>query len=442
MFTENNNKINLAFIGAVNNGKSTISSALLVQSNAIDDRTLNKLDKNINGEIKFAHLLDTDKYEQKTGNTIEYAMDCFSTSRKVVSIFDCPGHSMYISSTIEGIAQADVCVLIVSARTGEFESGFEKSDSTRDHMVIAKAQNVGKMVVLINKMDDKTVLWKEARFLEIVKKIEKTLKIYGYKSEDIHFMPVSGLLRMNLNTPIPKEICSWWQGETFFDYLDNLNVSSKSEMKSLRIPIFESRNMGLRQTEGFAGRIESGTLSVNDEVLIMPQKWIKQVSEIEIDNVLVKSAECGSNIVVSFKGKDHESITKGCVISSVDNPVKVCQEFMANVKIYQMPPDKNIICNQFSCTLHLHSISLDCTFIKLGTKGVKLNQDKLTNTDVKKSDAKFLLVGDSCECVMRLSKAVALEKFSTMARLGTFILRSDSTTIGFGRIVKIKEIAL
>lgn len=56
------------------------------------------------------------------------------------------------------------CIKVISARKGEFETGFERGGQTREHAMLAKTAGVKHLVVLINKMDDPTVEWSEDRW--------------------------------------------------------------------------------------------------------------------------------------------------------------------------------------------------------------------------------------------------------------------------------------
>jgi peptide chain release factor subunit 3 len=81
---------------------------------------------------------------------------------------------------ISGASQADVAVLVVSARKGEFESGFEKDGQTIEHAQLAKTLGIKKIVVAINKMDDKSVEWDIERYNDIVSKLTKFFTSIGY----------------------------------------------------------------------------------------------------------------------------------------------------------------------------------------------------------------------------------------------------------------------
>jgi peptide chain release factor subunit 3 len=94
--------------------------------------------------------LDINKEERLKGKTVEVGRGFFETEKRRYSILDAPGHKTYVPSMIGGAAQADVGVLVISARKGEYETGFEKGGQTREHAMLAKTQGVNKLVVVIN----------------------------------------------------------------------------------------------------------------------------------------------------------------------------------------------------------------------------------------------------------------------------------------------------
>jgi peptide chain release factor subunit 3 len=100
-------------------------------------------------------------YEQ--GKTVEVGRAHFQTEKKRYTILDAPGHKSYVPNMIAGAAQADLGVLVISARRGEFEAGFDRSGQTREHATLAKTLGVRKLVVAVNKMDEETVCWAEER---------------------------------------------------------------------------------------------------------------------------------------------------------------------------------------------------------------------------------------------------------------------------------------
>ena len=101
--------------------------------------------------------------ERDKGKTVEVGRGFFETEKKHFTILDAPGHKSFVPNMIGGASQADLAVLVISARKGEFETGFERGGQTREHAMLVKTAGVKHMVVLINKMDDPTVKWDKAR---------------------------------------------------------------------------------------------------------------------------------------------------------------------------------------------------------------------------------------------------------------------------------------
>merc|ERR1712215_622615 len=127
---------------------------------------------------------DTNAEERNKGKTVEVGRAYFETEKKHFTILDAPGHKSYVPNMIGGASQADLAVLVISARKGEFETGFERGGQTREHAMLAKTAGVRFLIVLVNKMDDSTVEWDEGRYKEILAKLSPYLKKTGFKSSD------------------------------------------------------------------------------------------------------------------------------------------------------------------------------------------------------------------------------------------------------------------
>ena len=155
--------------------------------------------------------MDANEEERAKGKAVEVGRAAFDTEHHHYSILDAPGHKNYVPNMIMGAIQADVAVLIISARKGEFESGFDKGGQTREHALLAKTLGVAFLVVVINKMDELTVQWSKDRYDECISKLRPFLKGCGFKiKKEVKFMPISGLNGANVKDEVDPAQCPWW----------------------------------------------------------------------------------------------------------------------------------------------------------------------------------------------------------------------------------------
>jgi translation elongation factor EF-1alpha len=266
--------VNLIFIGHVDAGKSTISGSILLKTGMIDERTIEKyqrLAKANNRESWFmAYITDETEEERERGKTVEVGKAFFNTQSKRYTILDAPGHQSYVPNMLLGACQADFAGLVISAKQGEFESGFEGEGRTREHALLAKSLGVSKLVVIVNKMDEDSVRWSQDRYDQIKKDLSVFLKQCGYNIEKhVYWVPISGLKGDNITTQVDSHTCSWYKGPTLLEILDSLEVPERKEDAPLRIPILDRyKDQGIY----LLGKIESGIVKYGASYTIMPSK--------------------------------------------------------------------------------------------------------------------------------------------------------------------------
>ena len=283
--------LNIVFIGHVDAGKSTISGHIMYLSGMVDERTMEKYEREAKAKHreswKFAWCMDTTDEERSRGKTQECGRGSFETEAKNYTILDAPGHKNFVPHMIGGASQADVAVLVISVRKGEFEAGFDRAGQTREHAVLAKTAGVKMLIVGINKMDDPSValeggIWDEERYNEVKGFLEPFLKQTGFNLKtEVHFMPISGFTGWNLKKRVDPKICPWYNGPSLLEFLDNLQPQQRYFDLPLRFPIADKyKEMGTC----VMGKLEAGTIKVGEQLIVLPNKTPVVVENIFVDH--------------------------------------------------------------------------------------------------------------------------------------------------------------
>lgn len=422
--------VNIVFIGHVDAGKSTIGGHIMYLTGQVDKRTLEKYEreaKEKNRETWYlSWALDTNPEERDKGKTVEVGRAFFETERKRFTILDAPGHAGFVPNMISGTVQADIGILVISARRGEFETGFERRGQTREHAMLAKTAGVKHLVVLVNKMDDPTVNWAEERYEECKTKLTPFLKKVGFNPKtDIFFIPVSGLTGVNLKT-VSRDSCPWYSGPAFIPYLDALPVMVREDEGPFRMPVADKyKDMGTM----VIGKVESGSVCKGSSFLLMPNRSIVEVLAVIRVEEEVPAAYCGDNIKLKLKGAEEEDISPGFVLCSPQNPCHVGRVFDAQVVILEY---KSIICAGFSCIIHIHNVVEEVEIVQLLAK-----IDKKTGKAPEKP--KFIKQDQTAIARFQTSGVICMEAFKEFPAMARFTLRDEGKTIAIGKVLKIIE---
>lgn len=194
--------VNLIFIGHVDAGKSSLGGSILYATGMVDERTMEKYKQEAKAQGTetwyLSWALDLTKEERAKGKTVEVGRAYFETEKRRYTILDAPGHKTFVPNMIGGASQADIGILVISARKGEYETGFERGGQTREHAVLAKTQGVNKLIVVVNKMDDPTVEWSQERYDECTGKLTQFLRATGYNPKTGELYASKQLGRSNL----------------------------------------------------------------------------------------------------------------------------------------------------------------------------------------------------------------------------------------------------
>lgn len=260
----------LVFIGHVDVGKSTICGNLMYMTGMVDERTIEKFKLEAKEKNRdswwLAYVMDINDDEKAKGKTVEVGRATLETATKRYTIFDAPGHKNYVPDMIMGAAMADTAALVISARKGEYESGFERDGQTREHAQLARSLGVQRLIVVVNKMDEESVKWDEVRYNEIVNGVTPfLLETCGFARHNVSFIPISGLSGENIDVISDKS--PWYKGPTLIQALDECEVPKRDPEGPLRIPILDK--MKERGLVAF-GKVESGTVRIGSKLTVMP----------------------------------------------------------------------------------------------------------------------------------------------------------------------------
>ncbi len=422
--------MNLVVTGHVDNGKSTIVGHLMVDLGVIDQRTIEAFAKESEATgkgdtFKYAWVLDSIKDERERGITIDLAFQKFETSKYFYTLIDAPGHRDFIKNMITGASEADAAILVVSVKPGETEAATDPGGQAREHAFLSRTLGVSQIVVALNKMDDAN--WAEARYTEVKELVERMLKMVGYNTSKVHFVPVSGWKGDNLVKK--SENMPWYKGPTLAEALDLFDAPEKPIGKPLRIPIQDVYSITGVGTVP-VGRVETGVVKANDKVIVMPSGVTGEVKSIETHHTQMESAEAGDNIGFNLRGVDKKSIHRGDVIGPVSNPPNVAKEFEAQVIIIHHP---TAMAPGYTPVLHAHTSQVAATLSEFVAK-----IDPKTGGIVEEKP-KFLKTGDAAIVRIRPVRPLAIETFKEFPEIGRFALRDMGTTIAAGVVKAITE---
>lgn len=250
----------------------------------VDKRTLEKYEREAREKNReswyLSWALDTNPEERDKGKTVECGRAYFETSKKRFVLIDAPGHKSFVPNMISGAAIADIAILVISARRGEFETGFDKGGQTREHALLVRTTGVKHLIVLVNKMDDPTVLWDETRYMECKDKILPYLKKIGFDiKNDVYCMPCSGYNGAFLRDIPDESVCSWYRGPSLLEHLDNLPSFLRNTDGPLRFTVTDRyKEMGTFAS----GKVESGSVSKGQTIVLLPNKLNVEVMQVNL----------------------------------------------------------------------------------------------------------------------------------------------------------------
>ncbi|MBI5460215.1 translation elongation factor EF-1 subunit alpha [Methanobacterium sp.] len=402
--------MNLAFIGHVDHGKSTMVGHLLLQSGAIAEQQLS------DGENKFRFVMDKLSEERERGVTIDLAHAKFETPKYEFTIVDCPGHRDFVKNMITGASQADAAVLVVAIDDGVMPQ-------TKEHAFLARTLGINQLIIGINKMD--LVDYSEEKFNALKEEVSDLIKTVAYKPKDINFIPLSAFEGDNITKP--SENTPWYKGPSLVKALDEFTAPEKPTQLPLRVPVQDVYSITGVGTVP-VGRVETGIMKKADNVIFEPPGVSGEVKSIEMHHEMLDSAEPGDNVGFNVRGVGKNDIRRGDVAGHTTNAPTVAKEFTAQIVVLQHP---GVITVGYTPVFHCHTAQVACTFLELQKK-----LDPATG-QVKEENPDFLKTGDAAFVVVKPTKPMVIEKIKDIPHMGRFAIRDMGQTVAAGMCIDL-----
>jgi len=408
--------LNIVVVGHVDHGKSTVIGRLLYDTKSLPEGAIEKV-KRISREkgkpFEYAYLLDAFEEEQKQGITIDTTRLQFQTAKRDYVIIDAPGHKEFLKNMISGAASAEAALLIIDAQEGIQEQ-------SRRHGYILSLLGIQKVYVLVNKMD--LIDYSRDKFNQIKQEMNDFLHNLGVYP--LKYIPVAAFYGENIAHPSDK--MPWYQGESLLTAIDLFEKEQGLENKPLRFPIQDVYKFDSRRI--IAGRIETGTLQVGDEILISPSNKVTKVKSIEYWADRDKRQSVSAGMSVGITVEDEFFNQRGEFISHVHNAPFSADTFKVN--LFWM--GRQALVKNREYKLKLATQEVECEILSI----VKVVD---ATTLAATENAERVKTNDVAEVVLRSKKKICFDEFKNNQHTGRFVIVDGYDVSGGGIISGLVE---
>ncbi|EGW41264.1 adenylylsulfate kinase [Desulfosporosinus sp. OT] len=389
--------------GSVGNGKSTLFQQMLYDVKLLFSEQKNALEPDSiigsgGGKIDCSVLSDVLMAEREQGISIDVAFRCFTTDQRSFAFLEIPSHEQYLKNITVSASFVDLVVIIVDATQGVLTQ-------TRRDTRICTMMGIKHFVLVVNKMD--LIHYDHYKFNEI--KQDFLSFTANFNLESIRVIPVSATEGDNVTKQSEKT--PWYDGLPILSYLETIKVNSDFIKDGFVMPVHVKPN---HTFGGCYGHIESGDISVGDEIIALPSNEKAQVKGIFIKDNEYVNAVMGQSVMIQL---DREvDVSRGCILVKDEN-FKLADMFTAT--ILWMDETELVSGRNY--------------LIKVGTKiltamvmSIKYKIDLNTGNNIS---ADRLLKNDMASCDIALSETMVFDKYENNKALGGFILIDRITNI-------------
>lgn len=409
----NKEVLNIVVVGHVDHGKSTVIGKLLYDTHSLPEGAIDKVKriaKETGKPFEYAYLLDAFEEEQEQGITIDTTQIQFSTDKRDYVIIDAPGHKEFLKNMISGAANAEAALLIIDAKQGVQEQ-------SKRHAYILSLLGIKKTYVVVNKMD--LVDYSQEVFEKV--KVDMNKYLSELDVYPLDYIPVSAFYGENILKPSEK--MAWYKGSSVIQAIDLIEKEKGIEEKPLRFPIQDVYKFDDRRI--IAGRIEAGSLNVNDEITIYPEGKKTTVSSIEYWAPKDKKDKVFAGESVGITVKDEFFNKRGEVIVKGDDKPEVSNSFRAH--IFWM--GKTPLVKGKKYKIKLATSETEGEIIDIVRVIDASNLD--TNKEVTQVN-----LNDVAEVIVKTNEVIAFDLFSDFQSTGRFVIVDGFDVAGGGIITK------
>jgi bifunctional enzyme CysN/CysC len=402
--------VKLVFVGHVDHGKSTLIGRILEETGSLPEGKIEALRASCEAQgrrFEYAFVLDALSEEQEQNITIDTTQIQFRSARRGYVIIDAPGHQEFLKNMITGAASADAAVVVIAADEGVREQ-------SRRHGQLLSLLGVRQLIIAVNKMD--LVNYGERSFREIEKGYSAFLSELGLTAHA--FVPISSSTGANITNQDASNM-TWFKGENLLQTIDNLPAPESAETQPLRFPVQDVYRMENRRV--FAGRIESGTLRVGDQLLFSPHNKTARVATIERwGGRSPESARAGESIGITLR--DHIFIERGHVASHEnDAPI---ESNRVHAKVFWIGAEPLRAGNRYR--LKLVTQDVECHVVAIGSvvDAATLNSAATERTELR--------INEVAEVTLQTRAPLVLDNHDRVPTMGRFVLAEGDHLVGGG----------
>jgi bifunctional enzyme CysN/CysC len=403
--------VKIVFVGHVDHGKSTLIGRILQETGSLPEGKLDSLRASCKAEgrqFEYAFVLDALAEEQQQNVTIDTTQIHFRTATRSYVIIDAPGHEEFLKNMITGAASADAAVMVVAADEGAREQ-------SRRHGQLLGLLGIDQIIVAVNKMD--LVDYSETRFREIESEFSLFLENLGSRARG--FIPISASAGTNIGAK--SSLMPWFKGSSFLEAIDGFEAVPSVAEQPLRFPIQDVYRMENRRI--VAGRIESGTLRVGDQLLFSPRHKTARVATIERwPDSSVEAASAGQSIGLTLH--DHIFVERGHIGSHVG--VGPIESNRIHAKVFWIGPEPLRVGDRYR--LKLVTQNVECEVVAIANV---IDVATLGSAASQRSEIQINKVG---EVTLHTRAPLVFDNHDRVPSLGRFILADADHLVGGGII--------